>query len=92
MNRIDKLLYLVKTNTKHKYTLICMLIPEVDHGYSLRLNLQKDSKLIDSIKEHFSNLEQCDNFITDYCAQYQLTDHNTLKLFFNITPANNEVL
>ena len=92
MNRLDKLLLIARSNAKYNHVLVCVLIPEADNKYAFNVSLQKNGKIMEYSTNYFSNKEQCDNFITDFCKRYRLTDSNTLKIYLNAVPASNEVL
>lgn len=91
MNRIDKLLLLARTNAKYSHSLICVIIPEFESNYMLKITLQKQSEIVESCNEYFSNKEQCESYITEYCNCHGLTENNTLLLILNVSAAENEV-
>lgn len=92
MNRIDKLLFIAKSNQNFAYTLVCTLIPETDNKMKLIISLQNRNNVVEYNSNYFSNKEQCDEYIKDFCRRYNLTDNNTLKIFLDIVSVSNEVL
>ena len=93
MNRLDKLLHLAKTNARYTHTLICKIIPITENGYtfngySLCIRLYKQQRVIDCSDHNYSNKEQCDDHITEFCKARGLTDKNTLMLIINISAAS----